>query len=698
MVSLIDTGLSIVQRATLILPQSVGMTMLGVMRHLPSTGLEYGLYLKGKWDPKTVTVAVSPDDFYLPKQKVSTGNVHFDEDPPDPEWNVVIHRHPANFAVFSRLDKESINREFLASVIFIPPWNFPAAVINIPISPGTKLQVEAEVHSEWVSDLSPELARDAKRKISRISDGGSAKREKGIGTLEGTVDTFRRAADALIEREARTADEEEMAEQADLLLGPARPAAAPHTTVRPGVRILGRSGEGPGGPSPSTPPFFPPNNHVTRERLERTMALKDLLVSRPVSTVTPVVSSLAGALKVYFDGLLPAGYVKDYFIDTDIPITQLRRTKFRPLSESQLSVRRFPLMSVKVDLSVDSSEFADPSTWQTGNAFLADPMKLLPMLRDDISHRYIGFSTDRILTRFQVSFTTETDLKAREIAIFLRRALPISYRVFLTGVVVTSEVPPEILRKIWADKGLGDGSDPAHWEEFHRYLRAFTGGHVERLVDASTGRNAYFFDFVTNPMMVVQGVPSVSVSRDGNVVRSAQVDIQLELDASVPMTYAYRQQADLAPDAPIPEIGSGPDGSVFFGYSVLARPPANVDERRMLCYFNSFVTPDLQESDVVSPRLPDVTDFSAFIGDDLKEFVASFDVADRGDALAVRLWTENAECDQAGYSFDWDSWELTILPDGLLYNHKYNVGLYVDLNDLRALENYPRPQAPRPYY
>jgi hypothetical protein len=428
------------------------------------------------------------------------------------------------------------------------------------------------------------------------------------------------------------------------------------------------------------------------------MALKDLLIARPVSTITPIVSSLAGALKTYFDNILPSGYLKDYYIDTDVPLAQLRRRAFKPLSESKLSVRRLPLMSMRVDLSSEPSEYNDPNTWYLGNAFIADPINLNPLLMDDISHRYIGFQHDRLVCRFQISFTAETDLKAREIAIFLRRALPQNYRAYLTSIVISSEVPPDILRKIWVDMALGDGSNVDDWEDFHQYLRAFTGGHVSKQIDTSTGRSAYFFDHVANPIMIFQGAPSVSATREGNVIRSSQVDLQIDLDIPVPMTYVYRQRAVIAPtEPPLPNIGLNPDGTAYFGLSVLTRPPRNIDETRMLCYFTSIVTPNL-DKDFLAKRENDVTEFGSFIRSDLKEYIEAIPEDDREVALGVKLWADNKECNENTYTFDWSTYKLTILSDSLLYNHKYSIGLYVDLGNLRAFERYQRPQAPRPYY
>ena len=142
---LIGTGLKIHTAVKVIIPAEIGRVMLGIAGTLPNPQLEYGLYLQGVWDPQEATVTVKPDQFYFPQQETTAVSIRFLEEPPGPEWNVVIHRHPQSCRTFSSTDRNSINEEFLASILYIPVWEFPEAVVNIPIAPGAKFQTEAKI-------------------------------------------------------------------------------------------------------------------------------------------------------------------------------------------------------------------------------------------------------------------------------------------------------------------------------------------------------------------------------------------------------------------------------------------------------------------------------------------------------------------------------------------------------------------------
>ena len=105
---------------------------------------EYGIYLKGVWDASSATVEVA-DDYYLPLQEVNCTSIVFSEEPPDPSWNVVMHRHPSSCTSFSQTDDKVLNKEFLASILFIAPWSFPQCIVNVPLCTGSKMQIQSTV-------------------------------------------------------------------------------------------------------------------------------------------------------------------------------------------------------------------------------------------------------------------------------------------------------------------------------------------------------------------------------------------------------------------------------------------------------------------------------------------------------------------------------------------------------------------------
>lgn len=165
---LLDTGLQIFRQGRIELPAEIGRTMLSLLQFLPNPGLEYGVFLQGEWDPENATVKVRPDKVYFPRQEVTAASIAFLEEPPGLEWNVIMHRHPAGVRKFSATDVNSINEEFLASILFIPTWEFPDAIINVPLAPGTKLQIPASVDVQGLMFEVPDEMRRAVRERLKV--------------------------------------------------------------------------------------------------------------------------------------------------------------------------------------------------------------------------------------------------------------------------------------------------------------------------------------------------------------------------------------------------------------------------------------------------------------------------------------------------------------------------------------------------
>jgi hypothetical protein len=142
---LLNTGLQIHKHGTIIISAELGKTMAGIASVIKRPNDEFGVYLKGTFNPVTCTVTVE-DEYYFPRQQCTPGSIQFLEEPPSPSWNVVMHRHPNGCTKFSSVDVNSINEEFLASILYIPTWSFPDAVINVPLATGSKLQINAKVY------------------------------------------------------------------------------------------------------------------------------------------------------------------------------------------------------------------------------------------------------------------------------------------------------------------------------------------------------------------------------------------------------------------------------------------------------------------------------------------------------------------------------------------------------------------------
>ena len=361
------------------------------------------------------------------------------------------------------------------------------------------------------------------------------------------------------------------------------------------------------------------------------------------------------------------------------------RRRFRPMSRTQLSVRQLPLLTVKIETTADQSDFATGTTFWTSTRFLRDPTQLTRLIADDQNLRYAGYETERMVVRFGVSFTVETDLRASELMMYLRRSLPVGQRFYLNDIDIATEMPPDVVRGVWSAMNMGDSTDPNNVEAFTEYMRVATQGNVEPLVNSANGRIAFAYSYKANPLMNITGVPSVTVNRDGNVVRNAQVDLPFEADIMVPVAYALRAEIELPAEGDGLvgiDIGNMDNGNAYFSAGVRTRPPLNVPGGLDLVFFSALITGDPDPAD---PMGPDVTDFSAAIGDRSRALVSALLASGQIDKVDARLWLDGNSTDETYWEFDPDTWQLQISKPVLMSRQKYHFAVYADKTQMKSL-------------
>lgn len=101
------------------IPRKILSIMLSIQRLMLSgmkQSTEFGVYLKGEFIQGVLYVM---EDYYFPRQTVSSTYIHFGEPEPDSSYNGVMHRHPDGCKSFSSVDEQSINRNYDFSLLFV---------------------------------------------------------------------------------------------------------------------------------------------------------------------------------------------------------------------------------------------------------------------------------------------------------------------------------------------------------------------------------------------------------------------------------------------------------------------------------------------------------------------------------------------------------------------------------------------------
>ncbi|HOA84333.1 MAG TPA: hypothetical protein PKV92_09290 [Thermodesulfovibrio thiophilus] len=136
-----DSGINIVEPVIVIHP-AISTILKVCQKHAGNN--EFSILFKGLWTNECFYVS---DTYYIPKQKVSTTSVDYEEDigavRREQGYNVVVHSHPfAHSSQFSSADNEHINSHFDCSLLYTPS-GIADNVLLIPINENLKVRIKA---------------------------------------------------------------------------------------------------------------------------------------------------------------------------------------------------------------------------------------------------------------------------------------------------------------------------------------------------------------------------------------------------------------------------------------------------------------------------------------------------------------------------------------------------------------------------
>jgi len=431
------------------------------------------------------------------------------------------------------------------------------------------------------------------------------------------------------------------------------------------------------------------------------LAIEDVFLATPATAHVPVLSSLAGAMRSYIESKFPKGYFLDVNVSTETPqpsaglgAGRSSRRRWGRLKMSNIDRPKLPMLSIRVDPTIDSSEFSSGTSWYKQNLYASHPGDMRRVLQDDQDLRWIGVHDERMICRFQISFVVESDLKAFELARHLKNVFPLGQRAYLNEVLLAAEIPAEILRHVWHDMEL-DPSSQEDRDRFDRYIRSYTDGFAERTVKGASGRMAFGYRYRANPLLTMEE-PNVNVERNGNVVSSATVDVQAVLDVPFPATFGYKQEAALSgTNPPLDRVDILQEsGKIYLETAIVARPSVNADEYLRLMFFVGLVSTEDRTF------TQDVTEMAEQAPPSLKAYVEH--LATKPDFSALfkpMLFRDSLPLPVQDFEFDHETWTLTIRQSGLRYNYKYHLGIYCDMGEYARLGFRPAGplSAPSPY-
>ena len=131
----------------------VPLKLIQVMESLNSqfSGLEYSIFCKATYDGGMKMYVLS-EEYFIPKQKVTSVSVNYEEDIPDDSYNCVIHKHPRGCMSFSGTDNTYINQNFDLSLLWVN-GKFHIGQVRLKTELG-RIKLPLDIYSEKAPGIS----------------------------------------------------------------------------------------------------------------------------------------------------------------------------------------------------------------------------------------------------------------------------------------------------------------------------------------------------------------------------------------------------------------------------------------------------------------------------------------------------------------------------------------------------------------
>ena len=141
-----DSGIKILKKMQVIIP----LRLLLVCNQIADKmdGDEFSIL--ANISEKENTELKLSEDYYIPKQIVSTASIAYQPD--EYNFNTVIHRHPDGFNSFSTTDQNFINQNFLLSVLYTKSQGFVNGLYNLRHENGYLIQLPVEIFVDYGID------------------------------------------------------------------------------------------------------------------------------------------------------------------------------------------------------------------------------------------------------------------------------------------------------------------------------------------------------------------------------------------------------------------------------------------------------------------------------------------------------------------------------------------------------------------
>lgn len=271
---------------------------------------------------------------------------------------------------------------------------------------------------------------------------------------------------------------------------------------------------------------------------------QDLSQALVSTSMSGIISGVAGFMNDYFRTRFPEGFFRDGYINT-----QLNQFKFSvPYAQT-----RTPFLAMTTQYTPEQTEMGPMFRQYTGAHFVRNNDKdfqYRKIIHDPRNRNYMWSIDNRVKLTFNFAIRLQTEMQAINVVNYISQNFESGGKMYYNDVSIPVQVPTDIVKSIakqfnWTIDDLHNKEANRRGREYLReYFLKYGVNPVTESINAQTGNVSYNYDFVTNLLMTFPDIASSERTMSGLIVKDATVRYAIEVDMWFPSRFIYESSAN----------------------------------------------------------------------------------------------------------------------------------------------------------
>jgi len=269
---------------------------------------------------------------------------------------------------------------------------------------------------------------------------------------------------------------------------------------------------------------------------------KTIITCNVSNSICSLLSSMTGFARDLILDFFPENYFKDIYISTALASSQQAE-----IDDDDIPIKQYPQLSITPSFVPDYDDtYGGPyPTWRRGIVHTFNHYSsrygYKKIFYNDEDNLIISAIPNRVKFSFDYKVKVETHLQKMDVVYMLRQKFHNNDRVYWNNQLLKAQIPNTLIQALSSCKDL-EIKDPYEREEFFRYLKNHSQGHIEPVIYTGSGNHTFVHTYLANILVTVETPPDTdtkTVTKNNMAGSEEIVEMTLTMELWIPSNYMF---------------------------------------------------------------------------------------------------------------------------------------------------------------